>query len=110
MRSDRERLLDMLEAIERIEARLPISRETFDQDELLQIWFVHHLQILGEAAFKTSAELQSQHPEVAWNSMIGMRHILVHNYFAIDHDIVWNVLENEIQRLKPQIKQILSSM
>jgi uncharacterized protein with HEPN domain len=82
MRSDRERLLDILEAIDRIDTHKGEGRSEFETDELLQIWFVHHLQIIGEAASRLSDEIRTQHPEVPWGQMIGMRHILVHGYFA----------------------------
>jgi len=50
MRDDRERLLDMLKAIDRIFARTTHGRAAFDRDEMLQVWVVHHLRIVGEAA------------------------------------------------------------
>ncbi len=84
MRSDRERLLDILGAIDRIFAHKEEGRSKFDSNELLQIWFVHHLQIIGEAASRISDELRAGHPEVPWGQMIGMRHILVHGYFDVD--------------------------
>lgn len=54
MKSDRERLLDILEAIERIERHTTCTRDAFDRDELLQTWVVHHIQIIGEASRKLS--------------------------------------------------------
>lgn len=54
MRDDRERLRDILEAIERIERYTSKGREEFMQDELIQTWVVHHIQIIGEAARKLS--------------------------------------------------------
>ena len=92
MRSDRERLLDILEAIERINSYKG-DRLDFDSDELLQVWFVHHRQVIGEAASRLSDDLQEQHPEVPWGQMIGMRHILVHGYFEVDLDVVWNAVQ-----------------
>jgi uncharacterized protein with HEPN domain len=52
MRDRRERILDMLEAIERIERYIATGRVKFEKDELIQTWVVHHLQIIGEAAAK----------------------------------------------------------
>jgi uncharacterized protein with HEPN domain len=66
MRSDRERLLDILEAIEKIDSRKEIPRSVFDSDELLQIWYVHYLQIIGEAAYRLSEAVRAKHPEVPW--------------------------------------------
>lgn len=68
MRDDRERLLDIQEAIEQIEKYAARGRETFERDELIQIWILHNLQILGEAARAISADLKQQHPEVSWQT------------------------------------------
>lgn len=110
MRSDRERLLDILEAIERIETHRGNIRLDFDSDELLQIWIVHHLQIIGEAASRISEQIRTQNPEVPWGQMIGMRHILVHGYFDIDLEIVWNAAQVNLAILKNQVENILEQM
>jgi uncharacterized protein with HEPN domain len=110
VRSDRERLLDILEAIERIDAYKGDNRLVFDSDELLQVWFVHHLQIIGEAASRLSDEMRALHPEVPWGQMIGMRHILVHGYFEVDVDIVWNAAQVNLAQLKEQVERILQQL
>ena len=103
MRDDRERLLDIHEAIERIEKYADQrGRETFERDELIQTWVLHNLQILGEAARAISADFKQQHPEVSWQQIAGMRNILVHDYFGIDAAIVWEVVARELPVLKQQ--------
>ena len=109
MRSDRERLLYILEAIERIYSHKG-DRLDFDSDELLQVWFVHHLQIIGEAASRLSDNMLEQHPEVPWGQMIGMRHILVHGYFEVDPDAVWNAVQLNLAELKVRVEAILQQM
>lgn len=108
MRDDRERLLDIREAVERIEKYAARGREAFERDELIQTWVLHHLQILGEAVRALSAETTQKHPEVAWKQIVGMRNILIHNYFDIDTAIVWAVIENDLPVLKRQITELLS--
>jgi len=110
VRSDRERLLDILEAIDRINSHNSDRRLDFDSNELLQVWFVHHLQIIGEAAYRLSDEFRTQNPEVPWGQMIGMRHILVHGYFDIDLEIVWNAAQMNLAELKEKISKILLRM
>lgn len=68
MRSDRERLLDILEAIDRIDSR-KADRQDFDSDELLQVWIVHYLQIIGEAASRLSDDLREQFNDVPWGQV-----------------------------------------
>lgn len=102
MRDDRERLLDMLGAIGKIEQIVFDEKysERLQDDELIEVWMIHHLKIIGEAASKVSKEFQEKHPEVAWGNMIGMRHVLVHGYFETDTEIVWRVVENNLPVLK----------
>ena len=107
MRDDRERLLDILEAIERIEKYTARGRSAFDEDELIQTWVLHHLQIIGEAVRALSPETTSRTEEIEWSRMVGMRNILVHNYFGIDTEVVWAVIENDLQALKSKIQDFL---
>jgi uncharacterized protein with HEPN domain len=106
MRDNRERVLDILEAVERIEKYAAGGKESFDRDELVQVWILHHLQVLGEAVNALRPTLQERFPEVPWNPIVGMRNVLVHEYFEIDTDIVWTVVERELPRLKAQFQAI----
>lgn len=109
MRASRERVLDVLEAIERIEKYARGGREEFEQDELVQVWILHYLQILGEAVNALRPEFQQGHPEVPWGPIVGMRNILVHQYFEIDTDIIWSVVESELPKLKAWFQAILDA-
>jgi uncharacterized protein with HEPN domain len=64
MRSDREKLLDILEAIERIDRYAIQGRMAFEQNELIQTWFTQNLQVIGKAARALSSEIRIQHPEI----------------------------------------------
>ncbi|MGD0827652.1 MAG: DUF86 domain-containing protein [Desulfobaccales bacterium] len=107
MRDDREKLKDILEAIERIETYSAKGRAAFEQDELIQVWFLGYLQIIGEASQAISSNIRETHPEVPWAKIIGMRNILVHNYFEIDLPVVWNAVERELPELKRQLTSII---
>ncbi len=107
MRDDRERLLDILEAIERIEKYAARGRTVFEEDELIQTWVLHHLQIIGEAVRALSPATTTNSDNIEWSKIVGMRNILVHNYFSIDTDIVWAVIENDLQILKAKIQTFL---
>jgi uncharacterized protein with HEPN domain len=110
MRSERERLLDILEAIERIEKYAADGKAAFEADELIQNWMVSHISIIGEACRSLSAEFQARYANVPWADIIGMRNILVHHYFGIDEDAVWSVIEKDIPELKLNIEAILKDL
>jgi uncharacterized protein with HEPN domain len=109
MRDDRERLRDILEAIERVEKYSARGRQAFEGDELIQIRIVHHLQVIGEAARTLSAEFTGAHGQVPWSQIVGMRNVLVHNYFGVDTDIVWEAVRRDLPSLKAQLETILAS-
>jgi uncharacterized protein with HEPN domain len=110
VRDDREKLRDILEAIERIERYAVQGRQSFGEDELIQTWFIRHLEIIGEASRALSSDTREQHPDVPWSQIIGMRNILTHNYFEIDLDVVWSAVEHNLPALKHQIQAILHSL
>ncbi|MEO0019057.1 MAG: DUF86 domain-containing protein [candidate division WOR-3 bacterium] len=110
MRSDRERLLDILEAIDSIERYTIQGRSEFDRSELIQTWVVHHLQIIGEAAAKLSSAFRNEHPEIPWTAIIAMRNILIHDYFGIDTEEVWATVERDLPDLKSKVKAILETL
>jgi len=107
MRDDREKLLDMRDAIDAINKYANRGRRVFEDDELIQTWIVHYLQIIGEAASKISAGFQDEHPEIPWSKIVGMRNILVHDYFGIDTDVIWQVVEKDLPGLEEIIKNLL---
>ncbi len=110
MRDPKERLRDILEAIEAIERYLKRGRTAFEQDELLQGWFVRHLQIIGEAARAIPEDVRALAPEIEWGKIVGMRNILVHGYFQIDADIVWHAASRDAPALKPAIERLLNRL
>ncbi len=110
MRDDRERLLDVREAIEKIEKYAHRGRDAFNSDELIQTWIVHHVQIIGEACRGLSSEFRDQYPAFPWSKIVGMRNILVHQYFGIDRDVVWAVVDRDLPDLKTKIEAILPGL
>ena len=109
MRDDRERLFDILEAIERTEKHTAIDRSSFESDELVQTWMVHHVQIIGEAAAQLSDDFKRNHHDVPWRAIAAMRNAIVHAYFRVDIDEVWSVIANDIPPLKQRILSLLES-
>lgn len=107
MRDDRERLLDIQEAITDIRKYARRGRSEFEKEELIQTWIIHHLLIIGEAVTGLSDSFKEEHPDIPWSKIVGMRNILIHNYFGIDLDVVWSVVEDDLPELQRYIEILL---
>ena len=107
MRAPEERLQDILDAIANIERYASRGREAFERDELIQVWIVYHLQIIGEAVARLGHDFHSAHPEVPWAQIVAMRNILVHEYFGMDLDEVWQTVERALPGFKRAIEGLM---
>jgi len=110
MRDPKERLQDILQAIAAIERYRDQDRATFEHDEMLQVWFLRHLQIIGEAARALPEDVRNLAPEIPWPKIIGMRNILVHGYFEIDTEIVWEAVQKDLPTLTPAVEGLLRKL
>lgn len=110
MRSNRERLLDIAEAIDRIIKYTRRGRKDFEEQELIQTWVIHHIEIVGGAARRISPELREAHPEVPWAEVVAMRNVLAHDYFGIDIERVWNAVERDLPDLRRQVQDLLDEL
>ena len=104
MRRDDERLADIIEAAEKIAVRAAKGRAAFDADEDTQIVLVHLIQVIGEAAAGLSDGFIAQHPEVPWRQIIATRNRVVHGYFEVDLDILWDVAVIDVPELASQVR------
>lgn len=84
-----------------------LEKETFLKDETLKRAFVRSIEIIGEAAKKLPDDFRSMHSSIDWRSIAGTRDKLIHDYFGIDYDIVWDIVINEIPVLQKIISEIL---
>lgn len=108
MRNDSERLQDILEAILRIQSRAQLDQ--LQQDELLQVWVLYHLQIVGEAVRSLSPQLTQQYPDIPWSQIVGLRNRVVHEYFDIDLDVVIDIVSNDLPGFQLQVEHILQQL
>ena len=76
----------------------------------MQVWIVHHLQVIGEAAARLPPELRSASPGVPWKQVIGLRNVLVHAYFRVDPDEIWVVVDRDIPALREEVVALLSTL
>lgn len=84
------------------------SRQTLDTDELLTLAIVRLFEILGEAAAHVTDETRAKHPQIEWQDIADMRNRVIHGYFDIELDIVWNTITENIPPLIAQLEAILT--
>lgn len=106
-RTEREFLADILEAVRRAEAYVAdMDYEEFLADTKTQDAVIRTLEIMGEATKRLSAELRQQHPSVPWKNMAGVRDKLIHDYFGVNLDIVWQIVTDELPAIGMQVEEI----
>lgn len=102
-------LKHILDAIKRIEKYLPadMNPQLFNKTPLIQDGVIRQIEIIGEAAKGLSEKIKGRHPEIPWKDIVGMRNKLIHDYFGVDMDAVFDTVKKNIPDLKKGIKTIL---
>ena len=110
----KERLLqdylnDIIESISDIREFIKgMSFEDFSKDKKTIKAVVRSLEVIGEAANKIPQNLRDNYPETSWQEIIGMRNRLIHEYFGIDIEILWQTIEEDLEPLDKTVKRIVS--
>jgi uncharacterized protein with HEPN domain len=108
MRRERLYLADIVDTADQIAAFLvECDRSRFDASDLVQSAVMQKLSVIGEAATHVSADLRLKYPAVPWRNVISFRNILVHSYFGVDWDVVWEAATRNVPALRSQIAAIL---
>jgi len=108
-RRDQDYLGDIREAIQRIAAyTMDLTYERFMEDLKTQDAVVRNLEVIGEATKNLSGQLRKAYPQIPWKDLAGVRDKLVHHYFGINYEIVWQIAKEELPGLLPQIEDILT--
>ena len=109
--SDKARLNHILDAIDAVEEYTrEVSFEDFKQSSEKTFATVKQLEIIGEAANRITDKTRELGHEIEWSKIVGLRNILVHDYYIIDHSIIWEIIEDELAMLKSNIKTLISKI
>lgn len=109
MKNTSKLLQDMLDAITSIESYTVPSYTVFIEDEKTQDAIMFNLVIMGEAASNISQDFQEKHSEIPWSSIIGTRNVIVHGYDQVKLQIVWDIIQKNINPLKMALVELLGS-
>lgn len=97
----------ILDAISDIEESVKnISREKFEKTKDIKDANIRRLEIIGEATKNISKELKEKYKEVEWNKIIGTRDKMIHHYFGVNLDIIWNIIKIDLTELKKKMQKI----
>ena len=100
-------LEEMLSAMARIERYVAgIEHDAFMSDEKTSDAVVRNLEVLGEAAARLPENVRVSAPEVPWRRIVGLRNRIVHEYFGVDLEIVWEIVGNDLRALRPQLLEL----
>ena len=85
-----------------------VSRETFDQRGMVFDAIVRNLELLGEAARQLPEDVRARAPEIEWRKLIDLRNVLIHGYFWIDGEILWDLIQNKVRPLRIALQALES--
>lgn len=107
MKEDQVYLAHIRDAIERIETFTTGGRDQFFADPLVQDAVIRNLEVIGEAVKGLSDDLRAANPDVPWKQIAGMRDVLIHHYFGVKLQTVWQVVAEHLPRLRERVRQLL---
>ena len=110
MKNDRPYLADVLQALQRVEEIGQRGRDAFLADWLLQDAAIRNFEIVGEAVKRVSEELRAAHPEIPWADLAGFRDVLIHQYFRVDLEIVWALIERRVAGLRGDVARLVTAL
>ena len=107
--SNKIRLQHIIESVTEIRTAIANeTKESFIENHILRIAVVKWIEIIGEASNHISILTKEAIPDVEWNMIIGLRHIVVHEYFGINFDIIWNIAVNDVPTLGHKIEKFIN--
>ncbi len=102
---------DIWEAIEKIERYTNgITQDTFQEDEKTSDAVVRNFEVIGEAAGRLPEDFTNRYSEIEWSKIVGLRNRIVHEYFGVDLEIIWQILQNDLPAFKAALSTIRSEL
>ena len=99
---------DILEAMDKIERYIAsLTYQVFAQNEMIVDAVIRNLEIIGEASRNIPEDVKGRHPHIPWRRMIGLRNLIIHQYFGVDLDIIWEIISKNLPETKPMIIEML---
>lgn len=108
---NKQRIQHALDAINEIEQY--IANQTFDTflaNSMMRFASIKQLEIVGEECNHLDEDLMAKHPEIEWRKIVGLRNLLIHEYFGVDAALVWDILQNNIPDLKIQLTYVIDEL
>lgn len=110
-RNDIDLIRDIAESVARISLyTLNMEYEEFRKDKKTQDAVIRNIEIMGEATKKLSEDMRKDNPNIPWKNIAGTRDKLIHNYFGVNIDIIWSIVQIEIPSLLPKIERIYQNL
>jgi len=108
MKNDKIYIEHILEAIQKIETyKKELDFDAFTKNDMAFDAIIRELEIVGEASSNISKQFQEDHSDIPWRKVIGIRNMLIHEYFGVNKQIVWDTCKNDLPELKKIIKTLL---
>jgi uncharacterized protein with HEPN domain len=111
MRSQRQYIQDILEAMEAAEEFVDgVSREELEENLQKKFALQRAFEVIGEATKQLGEPIRERYPEVPWDDMAGMRDVIIDKYFAVEREVVWNTIHDRFPEIKPYLQRVLSDL
>lgn len=108
---DEARLKHIFDAIVEIETYIDnVDIDEFIGNSMMRFACIKQIEIIGEASNHVTKETQLRFDEIEWRKIIGLRNIVIHEYFGIDFEVIWGIIKNDIPDLKAKIENILNQL
>lgn len=101
-------LEDMLQSMERIEEYLgDLDFRKFKMNYLVVDAIIRNFEIIGEASKNIPSEIQEKYPEIPWKKMYGLRNLMAHEYFGVDHEMIWEIAKNNLPKNRTDLLKVI---